>query len=279
MANIKIGFVTCVQLGLSCMDAIYKAGGLLSLAITLNDNQAIKKSGRIYLDRFCKTHDIPLLKSKNVNDQVIIDAIKSFELDWLFIIGWSQIALPILLKAPTKGVLGIHPTLLPVGRGRAAIPWAILKNLNETGVTLLKLDDGVDTGPIAIQKTIEIKPGCTAKNLYQEVDIKHVEIIKEAVPLLLSNNLLFQDQNDDEATTWSGRLPEDGEIDLQGSVYVAERLIRAVTRPYPGAFYFNQRGRKEIIWSAFVSDTISIYNFKHIKFNDGFLILNEVEEC
>ena len=115
--------------------------------------------------------------------------------------------------------------------------------------------------------------------MYQAVDIKHIEIIKEAIPLLLNDDLLFQSQNDDDATIWSGRSPEDGEIDLQGSVHEAERLIRAVTRPYPGAFYFNQSGGKEIIWSAFVSDTLSNHESKHIKFNDGFLILNEVEAC
>ena len=268
MSDIKIGFVTCVQIGLSCMDAIYKSGGSLSMAITLNDDQAVKKSGRVYLDKFCTSHSIPLVKSKNVNDQVVIDAIKSSELDWLFIIGWSQIALSLLLKAPSKGVLGAHPTLLPIGRGRAAIPWAILKDLKETGVTLFKLDHGVDTGPIAIQKIIEIKSGCTAEDLYQEVDIKHVEIIKEAIPLLLKDNLLFKDQNDDDATIWSGRSPKDGEIDLQGSVYEAERLVRAITHPYPGAF-IHKDGKKIVIWKAVVTD--NSFKGQTLDFSDGVL--------
>ena len=266
MSDIKIGFVTCVQIGLSCMDAIYKSGGSLTIAITLNDNQAVKKSGRVYIDNFCKIHDIPLVKSKNVNDQIVIDEIKSSKLDWLFIIGWSQIALPKLLNAPSKGVLGAHPTLLPTGRGRAGIPWAILKDLKETGVTLFKLDNGVDTGPIAIQKVIGIKSDCTADNLYKEVDFKHVEIIKEAIPLMLNDKLLFQNQNNDIATIWPVRSPEDGEIDLKGSVYNAERLVRAVTHPYPGAFIFKD-GKKIIIWKAVVVD--NTFEGETIIFPDG----------
>jgi methionyl-tRNA formyltransferase len=58
-----------------------------------------------------------------------------FQIDWLLIIGWSQIARRELLETPACGCLGMHPSLLPIGRGRAAIPWAILKGLDQTGVT------------------------------------------------------------------------------------------------------------------------------------------------
>ena len=142
----KFGFVTCVELGLSCMEEIYAAGGELDLAITLHDDRAINKSGRVYLDDFCGARGIDLVKVRHINDSEAIEAIRSREIDWLFIIGWSQIAGPQVLAAPTHGVHGIHPTLLPEGRGRAPIPWAILKGLKETGVTLFKLDEGVDTG-------------------------------------------------------------------------------------------------------------------------------------
>lgn len=130
---IKVGFVTCVQLGYSCMEAIYEVGGKLDLAISLLDNQAKSKSGRIYLDSFCNSKGIPLLKASHVNNPEVIQSIKDAQLDWLFIIGWSQIASQEVLEAPKRGVLGMHPTLLPTGRGRAAIPWAILKGLSKIG--------------------------------------------------------------------------------------------------------------------------------------------------
>ena len=78
------------------------------------------KSGRIYLDDIAYEHNIPLLKVNNINDPEVIKALKDYEIDWLFIIGWSQVQ--EVLKAPKKGCIGMHPTLLPVGRGRAAIP-------------------------------------------------------------------------------------------------------------------------------------------------------------
>ena len=110
----KIGFVTCVRLGQACIEAIYDQGAALKLAVTLKDHKARKKSGRIYLDEFCNQHEVPLLKVDHVNDPEAVAAFK--DLDWLFIIGWSQIAGPAVLNAPRNGVIGMHPSLLPVGR-------------------------------------------------------------------------------------------------------------------------------------------------------------------
>lgn len=272
----KFGFVTCVQLGLSCMEAIYEAGGKLSLAVTLPDDRAVTKSGRVYLDEFCAKHGVPLLKSAHVNDPEVSAAIVSAGIDWLFIIGWSQIAGPVVLGAPKLGVLGMHPTLLPVGRGRAAIPWAILKGLDQTGVTLFKLDAGVDTGLIAEQIVIPLGPQTTATDLYAAVDAAHADLIRKAVPRLMAGTLTLRSQDESLASVWPGRKPEDGEIDLNGSVWGAERLIRAVTRPYPGA-YFHDGGGKVIVWRASVASAVPDEETPSLKFSDGYLVLHETE--
>lgn len=245
----KLAFVTCVQLGLSCMEAIYEAGGELVQAFTLKDVRATNKSGRVYIDKFCEEHEIDLFKLNHVNDQEVIDIIKEKEIDWLFIIGWSQIAGKELLNAPKKGVLGMHPTLLPIGRGRAAIPWAIIKGLEQTGVTLFKLDDGVDTGPILDQQIIELDETTDAMKLYDLVDSAHILLMKKVIPNILQDSVDMSVQDESKATEWHGRKPEDGLIDLNASVEDAHRLIRAVTKPYPGAFIIINN-EKHIIWQA-----------------------------
>lgn len=270
--SIKVGFVTCVELGLSCMRAIYDIGGVLDLAVSLKDRIAPNKSGRIYIDDFCHHKSIPLLKIEHVNDPAAVDAFR--ELDWLFIVGWSQIAGPQVIDAPRRAVLGMHPTLLPEGRGRAAIPWAILKNLRRTGVTLFKLDEGVDTGPIVAQRSIELEPRTTATELYRLVNRAHVTLVKDVYPRLLTDAVEFVAQDDAAATVWPGRKPDDGAIDLDGSVYDAERLIRAVTRPYPGAFYYHA-GSKVIVWAGDVSHDEP--PGAYLRFKDGYIVLNEVE--
>lgn len=278
----RFGFVTCVQLGLSCMDAIYASGGRLNLAVTLVDDQAKAKSGRVYLDKFCEEHCIDLLKVRNINHSVVINAVQEHDLDWLFIIGWSQIARSEILNAPRRGVLGMHPTLLPIGRGRAAIPWAILKQLDRTGVTLFKLDEGVDTGPILGRREIPLRADIDANELYRAVNECHVDLIRDVFPALEADTVTALPQDNALATEWPGRTPADGAIDRSGSVFDAERLVRATTRPYPGAFV-EIGGKCLTVWRAeIVAGSFTDSNADHaqptIHFHDGSLRCVEWEE-
>ena len=245
----RIAFATCVTLGLSCIETIYEIGGRLDLMITLKDERARDKSGRIYLDEIAKKNNAELLKINNINDPEVIEALKKHRIDWLFIIGWSQIAKAEVLNTPTRGCIGMHPTLLPKGRGRAAIPWAILKGLDKTGVTLFRLDEGVDTGDIIGQGIIDIEKDTTATVLYDKVNGMHTELIRRYWEDIINDRVTLTPQNHAEATEWPGRHPEDGEIFSTMTMDEADKLVRAVTHPYPGAFTVKD-GVKTVIWSA-----------------------------
>jgi methionyl-tRNA formyltransferase len=264
--NKKIAFTTCVQLGLSCIEEIYNIGGKIDLLITLKDEKAKDKSGRITLDEVAERENTPLLKIDNINDPEVISALKEYEIDWLFIIGWSQIAKKEVLNTPKDGCIGMHPTLLPVGRGRAPIPWPIIKGLDKTGVTMFKLDEGVDTGDIIAQEVIEIDDTTTATELYQKVDRLQVDIISKYWDDIVNDKITLIKQDETKATVWPGRKPEDGEIFNTMTMMEADRLVRGVTHPYPGAFY--KDGNKTIrIWSAKTNPDIG-----EIQLSDGYLI-------
>lgn len=265
----KIGFVTCVALGYSCLEEIYNCGYEVDLLITLKDDIGKKKSGRIYLDDFSRKYETELLKIKNVNDFEVIEKIKDRKIDWLFIIGWSQIAKKEILETPKYGVIGMHPTLLPKGRGRASIPWAIIKGLEKTGVTAFKLDEGVDTGPIIDQMEIEISSNEKASTLYKKVNDTHIDLMASVLKKINDKNLSLIIQNDDEATEWPGRKPLDGELSLDMKVKDVDRLVRATTYPYPGAFICEKRVKK-IIWLGRILEENDINDNKNVlKFCDG----------
>ncbi len=266
----KFAFVTCVQIGLSCMEAIYEINGKLDLIISIPDEKAKKKSGRIFVDNFAVKHNIPVVKSNHVNDQAIINAIKEHNIDWLFIIGWSQIASKEVIGAPNLGAIGAHPTLLPVGRGRAAIPWAIIKGLDKTGVSFFKMDEGVDTGLILGQEEVPIESAETAQTLYDKVNLAHETLIKKLYVDLLNNNVEGKVQDESKATYWEGRKPKDGELYETMSIDEVDRLVRATTKPYPGAFII--RGdKKVVVWSGFASNIIKADKIYHeIELADGY---------
>jgi methionyl-tRNA formyltransferase len=246
----KFAFCTCVQLGLSCIEASLFEGFKFDLLITLNDHKSKIKSGRIYLDQIAQEQETELLKINHINDAEVIEKIKEKKIDWLFIIGWSQIASEETINAPELGIIGAHPTLLPEGRGRAAIPWAIIKGLKQTGVTFFKMDQGVDTGEILAQQIILIEERETATTLYKKVDEAHVSLFLDTLPKLISGNYSLQKQDESKATYWEGRLPADGEIKKSMSPDEVDRLIRATTHPYPGAFYYDRDGEKVIVWDT-----------------------------
>lgn len=268
---IKTAFVTCVQIGLSCIEEIFKIGGKLDLLITLKDHKVKDKSGRIYLDDIASKHGVPLLKISNVNDKEVIEALIEHKIDWLFIIGWSQIAKKELLDTPKKGCIGMHPTLLPIGRGRAAIPWAIIKGLDKTGVTMFKLDEGVDTGDIIAQGEIMLNDEIDATELYEKVNQMHTKLISEKWFDIINDGITLVKQNEELATEWPGRKPEDGEITERMSINEAHTLVRATTHPYPGAF-IEKDDKKIIIWKAKKSNTDG-----DIKLKDGYLKIIESE--
>lgn len=270
----KLGFVTCVELGLKCIKEIYRLNYKVDLIITLNNNLAKKKSGRIFLDEFCNSRNIPLLKVNHINDLNTLNEIKRFKLDWLFIIGWSQIANKTLLEIPKFGVLGMHPSLLPVGRGRASIPNAILKSLDFTGVTFFKLVEEVDAGPILSQIKIPMSRSLDARELYIRTQNAHVKLMRESIKKIMNNEANFVEQDHSRATYWEGRKPEDGEIKMNMSLKEAEILVRATTDPYPGAFCFIN-GKKYIIWEAIISIEKPFKNELYLTFPEGFLILKK----
>jgi methionyl-tRNA formyltransferase len=280
----KFGFVTCVQLGLACIEEIYHVGGKLDLVFTLHDRLARKKSGRVYVEDFCVDHGIDLVKIRSVNDVETIEAVRSREIDWLFIIGWSQIARRGILNVPKRGCLGMHPTLLPKGRGRAAIPWAIIKGLESTGVTLFKLDAGVDTGPILAQEVLPLSPNETATQLYGRVEDAHRTLISRVWSDLAEDKLTLQEQDHSLATEWPERRPEDGAFHASMAMETVDRLVRAVTHPYPGAF-MDYQGIRYRIWKGELHSidelagtlTVDSHNHLWIKLSDGFFKATEWE--
>lgn len=246
----KLAFCTCVQLGLSCIEAALQSNFEFDLLITLNDEKAKNKSGRVYLDKISDDYGIDLLKINHINDEVVEKVLKEREIDWLFIIGWSQIANERILNSVNLGVIGAHPTLLPEGRGRASIPWAIIKGLDKTGVTFFKMDIGVDTGKILTQQIIPIVQSETATTLYDKVNSAHFELFLSTLPKLISNTYNLIEQDESKATYWEGRTPADGEIKPEMTIDEVDKLVRSTTKPYPGAFFIDANGNQVIVWSG-----------------------------
>jgi methionyl-tRNA formyltransferase len=194
-----------------------------------------------------------LIHAANSNSEEACREASSVEPSCTFIIGWSQICRPAFRAAVGDKVVGYHPAALPRLRGRAAIPWTILLDEKITASTLFWIDDGVDTGDILAQRFFHIAPRETAASLYAKHMAALGDILDHSLRELADGKVPRFRQDDACATYATKRTPEDGRIDWKRPAYEVDRLIRAVGRPYPGAFT-EYRGARMTIWNTRPAD-------------------------
>jgi methionyl-tRNA formyltransferase len=166
-----------------------------------------------------------------------------------FVVGWRTIIPDAICDMPAKGFVGIHASLLPRYRGFAPINWAIIEGEQRTGVTLFHLSHVVDGGDIIGQRVIDISRQDTAGTIALRAGEEAAELVRRYYPLLREGRAPRRPQDDSHATYRPRRRPSDGLIDWN---WPAERIynwVRALTRPYPGAFS-HLDGRKVTIWRA-----------------------------
>jgi methionyl-tRNA formyltransferase len=150
-----------------------------------------------------------------------------------------------ILDAFPKGILNVHTSLLPKYRGASPIQTALMHGDTETGVTIMKMDVGLDTGPIILQKKITIDSADTYQSLDQKLAVLGSASLHEALPAYLDGSLIPQTQNNAEATTCRELTRDDGHIDWQKTHTDVYNLYRALT-PWPGIWTTWQ----ERIWTV-----------------------------
>lgn len=189
-------------------------------------------------------HEVDSVDGKKTKDYEPI--IKELNLDLILVLGWYYM-LPKSTRELTKyGAWGIHASLLPNYAGGAPLNWAIINGEKETGVTLFRMEDGVDDGDIIAQKSFSIEYEDTIKEVYKKATIASKGILLE---VLLENieNIKFISQDKSKIKVFPQRKPDDGEIDLTKTSEEIYNFVRAQSNPYPGAFIKTIDGKKLII--------------------------------
>lgn len=199
------------------------------------------------LEPLCLEHTIPLLKNDSANSLETLAWIKRFAPDIIFCAGWSEILKQPFLDLPKIGVVGYHPALLPANRGRHPIIWALVLGFEETGSTFFMMDAGADTGDILSQEIVPINIIDDAASLYSRIQITACRQLEALVPGLDSGCFERVAQDHSKANFWRTRTAVDGKIDFRMSGMSVYNLVRALTRPYPGA-HIDKKGVEIKIW-------------------------------
>ncbi|MBO0663029.1 methionyl-tRNA formyltransferase [Jiella sp. MQZ9-1] len=232
----RFAFVGAVEGSAVALEALIASDLSPALLVTLPQHASARHSDYVDLATPARDSKIPLHFTRNINDEQTMAALRAADLDLVLVLGWSQICGPAFRGVARAGCLGFHPAPLPRFRGRAVIPWTILRGETMSGSTLFWLDEGVDSGPIVAQGVFAVSPEETARSLYD----KHLSQIRQLVPSTLkriaAGERLGVAQDKALASFCARRVAEDGLIAWGESADAVLRLIRAVGEPYPGAF-------------------------------------------
>jgi len=246
----RLVWVSFDVMGRDCLAAAADAGAEVAAVVTLPGPIDPDRSGQCSFDEIAERLGARLIKTADVNSPETVAAVREADPDMIFVVGWSQLVLDEFIGIPRDGVFGMHPTLLPRHRGRAAIPWAILSGLATTGVTLFEIADGTaDSGPIVGQVDVPLERDETATTLYDKVTEAHIELVRRFVPQLLDGSAPRVPQDTRRASAWPKRTPADGIIDWETRAPYLHDWVRAQTRPYPGAFTF-LGDERVVVWRA-----------------------------
>lgn len=246
----RIVFISGVKFGHELLTTILEHGWNISAVFSYHDSKASSYSDFISFDDLTNKYNIKHVKVQNINDEENIKLLKHIKPDVILVMGWSQILKKEILEIPKLGVIGSHPTELPKYRGRAPIPWSIIKGLKESALTFFYMQEGIDDGDIIDQQKFEITDQDDATTLYNKIIVLGKKMILNDLELLENGkvNRIKQDPSR-FIEYWSKRTPEDGRINWSEPCRKIQILIRATTHPYPGAFSFF-KNHKLKIWKS-----------------------------
>jgi UDP-4-amino-4-deoxy-L-arabinose formyltransferase/UDP-glucuronic acid dehydrogenase (UDP-4-keto-hexauronic acid decarboxylating) len=276
----------CIVLGyhnIGCVgiEALERNGFEIEAVFTHKDNP----NENIWFDSVAElacSKNIPVFAPEDVNHPVWVERIKAMQPDVIFSFYYRDMIKQPILDIPKLGCMNLHGSLLPAYRGRVPINWAIINGETKTGVTLHYMTAKPDAGDIIGQEEITIEDCDTAKTLHLKAAKASGVMLDRILPLLKSGNTPRQPQDESKATYFGGRKPADGEINWKKTAQEIRNLIRAVTRPYPGAYSF-MGDRKCMFWSATVTGgsgtpgTVLNTNPLTIACGDGALEINSAQ--
>ena len=180
------------------------------------------------------------LQLADVNAHDSCAALRSFHPDVFLIAGFSTIFRAQLLQVPVMATLNLHAGRLPAYRGGSPLNWQLVNGETSAGVSVIRVEEGIDSGPIMAESSFPIGPRDTIAQLHHKANGLFPQLAVKALQCLVSNNSSGRAQPEIEAQYWHQRTDADGRINFGGMPATAvDRMVRAITRPYPGAFAYS----------------------------------------
>ncbi|MCA9259098.1 MAG: hypothetical protein KDA61_07855 [Planctomycetales bacterium] len=238
------------------LQALVAGGANVAAVVTLPPGAAAGVCDYVDLHPFCATHNIPTVDCRHINSSPVRERLAAFKPDYLYVLGWSEMLADDALSLPAQYVVGSHPSDLPEGRGRAPVPWAILEDRDELVVSLFRMVRGADAGPLLLQRRFRLPARPYASEVYELVAENLGAAFCDLHAMHVAGSGAAATPQDERRASYRARRgPADGRLAFQRSAEEIERLVRAVSEPYPGAYaYYGER--RISVWRARVETSL-----------------------
>ncbi|MCL5097269.1 MAG: methionyl-tRNA formyltransferase [Candidatus Omnitrophica bacterium] len=218
---------------------------------------------------------LPVFQPDRLRSEGAVQAFAQWHPDLILVTAYGQILPPSVLALPAFGCLNVHASLLPKYRGAAPIQWALLNDEAETGVTIMKMDEGLDTGPILSQQATPISPADDAQTLHDRLAQFGARLLLSTLPDYLAGKIAARPQPAEGVTHAPKIHKENGRLDWRLPARVLWNQVRALT-PWPGAFtYQAAQPQPQLlkIWQTEIAESLSGAPGEVLRADSGGLIV------
>lgn len=197
-------------------------------------------------------YGLPVLQPERVKTPESVARLKALKPDVILVVAFGQILSKEILEFPKYGCINVHASLLPEYRGAAPIQWAVMDGREKTGITVMKMDEGIDTGAMICKEEVSITAEETGGSLHDKLAALGGPLLLHALEQIEAGTAEYTPQNHDEHTYAKMLSKEMGKLDFTKPAVELERLIRGLN-PWPSAYTYRE-GKTLKVWSASVSN-------------------------
>lgn len=219
------------------LDAIVKAGHEVLLVVTQPDKAKGRGKKLQYtpVKEKALEYNLPVAQPEKVREEAFMEELEKLAPDVIVVVAFGQILPERILNIPKHGCINVHASLLPAYRGAAPIQWAVIDGLEESGVTTMYMEKGLDTGDIIMQSRLTLAENETGGSLFERLAKEGAELLIQTLKELEAGRATRKKQ-DDSQSSYAKMLTKDmGNLDFTQDAVVLERLIRGLN-PWPSAF-------------------------------------------
>ena len=196
-------------------------------------------------------HEIPVYQPRRVREESAVSVLRTLSPDVIIVVAFGQIIPREILELPRFGCLNVHASLLPAYRGAAPVQWAVIDGAAQTGVTIMQMNEGLDTGDIISVKKVLLAPDETGGSLFDRLSVTGTELLMETLPSVFDGTAQRIPQPQESPTHYASMLKKaDGRVSWEKDAVQIERLVRGMN-PWPSAY--TTRGSKTLkLWKTAV---------------------------